>query len=189
MGEVVGLKKSQTNLQITVLTSYVSELQVDQSVSHNGVCLTVTEILDNGYSVDAIEETLSKTTLGELKVGMMVNTERCIKMNGRIDGHFVQGHVDTTATLLSIDDRDGSWIFRFSFSPDFEHLIVDKGSICINGVSLTVVDPFNAKFSVAIIPYTYKHTNFCHLSVGDKVNIEFDILGKYIARHKSLKSE
>lgn len=188
-GKVISAKKSRSNLQVVVETSFVHELQVDQSISHNGVCLTVTNINENSYTVVAIEETLSKSNLGNLKSGSSVNVERCLKMNGRIDGHFVQGHVDTTAEILSIEDKMGSWIFTFSFPENFQHLVVEKGSICVNGVSLTVINLQISRFSVAIIPYTYEHTNFSQLKIGDQVNIEFDILGKYIAQNMVYSSK
>ena len=186
IGRVLKVEKNQTNIHFTIATSFVDELKVDQSVSHNGVCLTVAKKDDKCYEVVAVQETLNKSNLGDLKEGSLVNVERCLRMNGRVDGHFVQGHVDATAEVDYIKDQNGSWEFGFTFPDKYDHLIVDKGSVCINGVSLTVVSPDEGKFSVAIIPYTYDNTNFRVLSVGDRVNIEFDILGKYIARQLSL---
>ncbi|MFM7767013.1 MAG: riboflavin synthase, partial [Bacteroidota bacterium] len=161
---------------------FVSELKIDQSLSHNGVCLTVTGIENGIYNVTAISETLDRTNLGRLAIGDTVNVERCMLMGGRLDGHIVQGHVDTVAKCESISDMDGSWLYRFSFPEQESNLIVEKGSVCINGVSLTVVDASNGIFSVAIIPYTYENTNFKDLKPGDLVNLEFDVIGKYVAK-------
>ncbi|MBR2300869.1 MAG: riboflavin synthase, partial [Bacteroidaceae bacterium] len=163
------------------------ELKIDQSISHNGVCLTVVDIKDGCYTVTAMQETLLRSNLGDLVVGDKVNVERSMVMNGRLDGHIVQGHVDQTAECVDIRDADGSWYFTFRYKKDEEmaakgYLTVDKGSVCVNGVSLTVCEPTDDSFTVAIIPYTYEHTNFHTIVVGTKVNIEFDIIGKYIAR-------
>jgi riboflavin synthase len=155
---------------------------VDQSVSHNGVCLTVTSIEGDSYWVTAIYETLQKSNLSNWEAGVKVNLERCIQWNGRLDGHIVQGHVDTTAVLNSLVDEKGSWRLGFSYAKNREHITVEKGSVCINGVSLTVINSLDSSFEVAIIPYTWEHTNFHQLKIGDRVNIEFDILGKYIAK-------
>lgn len=183
LGEVVEVYKKGTNLNLTVQSDLSNELKIDQSVSHNGVCLTIVELDKQKYTVNIIEESLNKTNLGELKVGDKVNLERAARMDSRLDGHMVQGHVDQTGTCLSKKENDGSWIFEFEFNPNEKALIVDKGSICINGVSLTVVKSTDNKFEVAIIPYTYEHTNFNLLKVGDKVNLEFDIIGKYLLKY------
>lgn len=182
MVEVTQLRPEQSNLHLTFRSSLSKELKIDQSVAHNGVCLTVVDISDDEYTVTAIEETLQRSNLGQLKVGDRVNFERCMPMNGRLDGHIVQGHVDTMGHCKKKEEKDGSWIFHIQYPPDPQHLTVPKGSICINGVSLTVVDSGKNHFSVAIIPYTYQHTNFKDLQAGDPVNLEFDIVGKYVAR-------
>ncbi len=179
--KVVKLDKDGTNLDVWFDCEVSDELKIDQSVAHNGVCLTVVDIKGSTYKVTAIEETLIKTNMNALGIGSDVNLERCLKANGRYDGHIVQGHVDTQAKVIGIDERDGSWNFMFELEENPTSLIVEKGSICINGVSLTVVSINERKFSVSIIPYTYEHTNFRSLVVGDFVNIEYDILGKYIA--------
>ena len=179
--KVVKLDKDGTNLDVWFDCEVSDELKIDQSVAHNGVCLTVVDIKGSTYKVTAIEETLIKTNMNALGIGTDVNLERCLKANGRYDGHIVQGHVDTQAKVIGIDERDGSWNFMFELEENPTSLIVEKGSICINGVSLTVVSINERKFSVSIIPYTYEHTNFRSLFVGDFVNIEYDILGKYIA--------
>ena len=179
-----------TNVHFTFSSQFTSELKVDQSIAHNGVCLTVTEINGDEYKVTAIEETLRLTNLGNLVVGNKVNFERCIRMNDRLDGHIVQGHVDGKATVLSVRDKDGSWEYEFELDASFgdinthapEKLIIHKGSITINGTSLTVTHVEDRRFGVAIIPYTYEHTSFHTLQVGDTVNIELDVLGKYVAR-------
>ena len=179
--KVVKLDKDGTNLDVWFDCEVSDELKIDQSVAHNGVCLTVVDIKGSTYKVTAVEETLIKTNMNALGIGSDVNLERCLKANGRYDGHIVQGHVDTQAKVIGIDERDGSWNFMFELEENPTSLIVEKGSICINGVSLTVVSINERKFSVSIIPYTYEHTNFRSLFVGDFVNIEYDILGKYIA--------
>lgn len=184
---VVSLVREQGNLHLTLTCSFVNELKIDQSVAHNGVCLTVVDIQENEYTVTAMQETLQRSNIGLLKVGDKVNVERSMMMNGRLDGHIVQGHVDETAECISVRDTDGSWYYTFRYRRDDEmaakgYLTVDKGSVTVNGVSLTVCEPTDDTFSVAIIPYTYEHTNFHTISVGTVVNIEFDIIGKYIAR-------
>lgn len=184
---VTGLVKEQENLHLTLTCSFVGELKIDQSVSHNGVCLTVVKLTEDTYTVTAMKETLERSNLGLLKVGDKVNVERSMMMNGRLDGHIVQGHVDETAECVSVKDMDGSWYYTFRYRKDDEmaakgYLTVDKGSVTVNGVSLTVCEPTDDSFSVAIIPYTHEHTNFHTIEVGTKVNIEFDIIGKYIAR-------
>ena len=180
LGHITAIQKEGENIHFTVKSPFTNELKVDQSVAHNGICLTVVSINDDEYTVTAILETLEKTNLGEWKVGTKVNLERCMQMNGRLDGHIVQGHVDTTATCKNIEDQNGSWKFTFNYLT--EQVTVEKGSITVNGVSLTVVDSKDRQFSVCIIPYTYEHTNFHQLKVGDKINLEFDIIGKYVAR-------
>ncbi|WP_313608397.1 riboflavin synthase [Dysgonomonas sp.] len=183
---VVSLRKEAENLHLTMKCSFTHELKIDQSVAHNGVCLTVVNLEGDTYTVTAIKETLERSNLGLLTVGDKVNLERSMLMNGRLDGHIVQGHVDQTAKCVEIREADGSWYFKFEYEFDREmakkgYLTVDKGSVTVNGVSLTVVDPTNNTFEVAIIPYTYEHTNFHQFKVGSVVNLEFDIIGKYIS--------
>ncbi len=180
IGYITAIKKEGENIHFTVQSSIANELKIDQSVAHNGACLTVVSINEDEYTVTAIHETLEKTNLGDWKVGTKVNLERCMQMNGRLDGHIVQGHVDTTATCANIEDQNGSWKFTFNYLT--EQVTVEKGSITVNGVSLTVVDSKDRQFSVCIIPYTYEHTNFHQLKIGDKINLEFDIIGKYVAK-------
>lgn len=180
--EVTAVNPSGSSLIFYLKSTITPELKVDQSVSHNGVCLTVEEVQGNTYRVTAIEETLSKTNLGGLKPGDRVNLERCLKSDGRFDGHIVQGHVDQTATCKAIENRDGSWQLDFEYDPSTGNVTVEKGSICVNGISLTVFHSFPGKFSVAIIPYTWENTGIRHLRTGDTVNLEFDIIGKYVAR-------
>lgn len=182
LAEVTGIETEGTNKTFTLQSEIATEFKVDQSISHNGVCLTVTEVAGNVYKVTAIEETLIKTNLGELKQGARVNLERCMPANGRFDGHIVQGHVDQTAVCIRKEERDGSWLFDFKYDSSIGNITVEKGSICINGVSLTVFNSEQDTFRVAIIPYTYMHTNFHQLEEGSTVNLEFDILGKYIKR-------
>jgi len=182
LGTIKSLRKENTNLHLEVESSLSSELKVDQSVSHNGICLTVTKIFTQSYEVTAIEETLQKTNLGNLIVGSKVNLERSMLMNGRLDGHIVQGHVDQIGTCIGVEDKDGSWIFSFEYEPTQGNVTVEKGSICINGVSLTVFNSGKGQFSVAIIPYTYEHTGFHQIKKGHQVNLEFDVIGKYVQR-------
>ena len=181
IGEVVSLEREQDNLHISMRTPITSELKIDQSVAHNGVCLTVVAINDDVYTVTAIKETLDKSNLGQLEVGHKVNIERCMKLGDRLDGHIVQGHVDQTAQCTQIGQEQGWHTFTFEYTPS-QNITVEKGSVCVNGVSLTVVNSQNNSFSVAIIPYTYEHTNFQYLEVGSTVNLEFDIIGKYITK-------
>lgn len=183
-GKVVEVVKENSNYIFTVNSDIGQELKIDQSVAHDGVCLTVILVNSNKHKVVAIQETIDKTSLSEWKVDREINLERCMQMNGRLDGHIVQGHVDGTAKLLTVENNDGSWKFLFELSePEkFNHLMVEKGSICINGVSLTLVSADANKFSVAIIPYTFEHTNFSDLKIGNTVNIEFDIIGKYVQK-------
>lgn len=180
LGVVKSIQKESDNIHFTLEAPFTSELKIDQSVAHNGCCLTVVEISGNEYVVTAIQETLNKTNLGSWIVGTKVNLERCMQMNGRLDGHIVQGHVDTTGTCIAIEDQNGSW--KYTFRYESADLTVEKGSITINGTSLTVVDSKTTEFSVCIIPYTYDHTNFHTLEVGATVNLEFDIIGKYVAK-------
>lgn len=184
---VTAVKKDKGNVDLTLKCPFAAELKIDQSVSHNGVCLTVVHIEDGAYTVTAMKETLERSNLGLLAVGDRVNVERSMPMNGRLDGHIVQGHVDMTAECVDIKDADGSTYFTFEYQFDKEmarrgYFTVDKGSVTVNGVSLTVCSPTDSRFTVAIIPYTFEHTNFSDIRIGSKVNIEFDILGKYIAR-------
>lgn len=187
MATVVAIKHDRENIDFTLKCSFTNELKIDQSVSHNGVCLTVVNIKDDTYTVTAMKETLDRSNLGLLKVGDHVNVERSMLMNGRLDGHIVQGHVDETAKCIKMEDADGSTYFTFEYKLDKEmarrgYFTVDKGSVTVNGVSLTVISPTDNTFTVAIIPYTRQNTNFADIQVGTTVNIEFDILGKYIAR-------
>jgi riboflavin synthase len=180
VGEIKQLSKESENLHIEIKSVIAPELQVDQSVSHNGVCLTVVEITDHSYTVTAIKETLEKTNLKNLRIGSLVNLERAMKLGDRLDGHIVQGHVDGIAICNSIEEAGGSWVFTFQYNnPEFS--TVEKGSITVNGVSLTVVNSKKGLFSVAIIPYTYENTNFKEIEIGSEVNLEFDIIGKYVA--------
>lgn len=180
-GKVAGFEQDGGNLHLWIECPFAQELKIDQSVAHNGVCLTVVEISGTAYKVTAIQETLKRTNLGQLEPGTEVNLERCLLATARLDGHIVQGHVDAVASVLDIAEDDGSWRFTFRFAPTAEApLVVEKGSICLNGVSLTVVDASPTSCSVALIPYTFEHTNFKGLRKGDLVNVEFDILGKYV---------
>ncbi|WP_295797205.1 riboflavin synthase [Mucilaginibacter sp.] len=182
LGTITDLRREQGNLHITVESLIAAELKIDQSVAHNGVCLTVIALADGKHTVTAIEETLNKTSLGYLKAGDLVNLERCMQMNARLDGHIVQGHVDQTATCIAFNELDGSWEYTFEYDPANGNVTVEKGSICVNGISLTVVNSQANSFSVAIIPYTFEHTNLQQVRVGSVVNLEFDIIGKYVAR-------
>jgi riboflavin synthase len=182
LGEVKSINKSEANINFTIKSSLANELKVDQSLCHNGVCLTVVDVSESYYCVTAINETLLKTNLKNLRVGDLVNLERSIRMNGRLDGHIVQGHIDQTGTCTSIENYDGSWVFDFNFDAKQKNITIEKGSITINGVSLTVINSKKNSFSVAIIPYTYENTNFCKFIKGEIVNLEFDVLGKYIAK-------
>ncbi|CAG4991191.1 Riboflavin synthase [Dyadobacter sp. CECT 9275] len=182
LGEILEISEEGTNRTFTLTSPVATELKIDQSLSHNGVCLTVTGVEGNRYQVTAVEETLKKTNLGLLKPGDQVNLERCMPANGRFDGHIVQGHVDQTGTCVYVEEREGSWLYDFEYDSSQGNLTVEKGSICINGVSLTVFNSEEKRFRVTIIPYTYAFTNFNRLAEGDTVNLEFDILGKYIKR-------
>jgi len=188
---VTELVKEQENLHITMLCSFTNELKIDQSVAHNGVCLTVVALNDNTYTVTAIQETLQCTNLGALAIGSKVNLERSMIMNGRLDGHIVQGHVDQTAVCTEVKEAEGSWYYTFEYTFDKAmakrgYMTVDKGSVTVNGVSLTVCNPTESSFQVAIIPYTHAHTNFHQIEKGTVVNLEFDIIGKYVSRMMSL---
>jgi riboflavin synthase len=188
--EVIGTIRNITsegrNKTFYVESTISKELYIDQSISHNGVCLTVIEEPQNNqHAVTAVEETLIKSNLGSLNVGDIINLERCITMESRLDGHMVQGHVDATIICKSVEERDGSWNFTFTYEDKYDHLLVDKGSICINGVSLTLITPIDKQFMVTIIPYTYEHTTFRTLKEGDTANVEFDIIGKYVHRYLS----
>lgn len=186
-GTIQSIEQSGTNISFWVASSLANELKVDQSLSHNGVCLTVEAIENDLHRVTAIEETLQKTNLGALVIGSVVNLERCMQMNGRLDGHIVQGHVDSTAVCTEAITKDGSWEYRFEIDAAFASLIIEKGSITINGTSLTIFDLTNNSFKVAIIPYTYHHTNISSVKVGSVVNIEFDMIGKYVNRMAQLQ--
>ncbi|MCR9289026.1 riboflavin synthase [Saprospiraceae bacterium] len=192
LGKVKKLDKEGTNVHLTIESSISNELKIDQSLAHNGVCLTVVELSENTHVVTAIEETMNRSNLGDIEVGTELNLERAMITNARLDGHMIQGHVDKTGTCVEIKTLDGSWEFTFQYELSPEHLLVDKGSICVNGVSLTVVNPTSpdeknqVQFSVAIIPYTFEHTNFKNLKIGDNVNLEFDIIGKYISKYLSI---
>jgi riboflavin synthase len=187
LGTIEKLEKDGGNLHITVSTSITSELKIDQSVAHNGVCLTVVGIDSGSYTVTAIQETLDKTNLGLITRNNLVNIERAMKLGDRLDGHIVQGHVDQTATCIHILEEDGSWVFTFEYNKNLSNITIEKGSVTVNGVSLTVVNSKAHSFSVAIIPYTYNHTTFKNLKIGDIVNLEFDVIGKYIKRLNDLR--
>lgn len=182
LGVVAALRPEGSNLHITIRASISNELKIDQSVSHNGVCLTVVQAGDGMHTVTAVDETLQRSNLGQLQTGDVINLERCLRIGDRLDGHMVQGHVDATARLLSAEDQQGSWLLTFGFEPARGRYIVNKGSISLNGISLTVFGVTENTFSVAIIPYTWEHTNLSKLKAGDYVNVEFDIIGKYVEK-------
>jgi len=182
LGRVVKIENDKGNTHFTIQTDITNELKVDQSVAHNGVCLTVVEITEDTYVVTAIKETLDKTNLGTLSENDLVNIERAMKLGDRLDGHIVQGHVDQTAICTQVSKNDGSWFYTFEYSAEANNITIEKGSITVNGVSLTVVDSKKTQFSVAIIPYTYEHTGFSEFKKGTLVNLEFDVIGKYVAR-------
>jgi riboflavin synthase len=186
-GVVKSINSNKSNIDLTIVSDLVDELKVDQSISHNGVCLTVVSIDKDAYTVTAIKETLAKTNLGELKLGDQVNLERCLKVGDRLDGHFVQGHVDQIATCTNVVNENGSWVFTFEYSPLNNNITIEKGSITVNGVSLTIINSKESKFSVAIIPYTFANTNFNTFKPGTLVNIEFDVFGKDITKLHSKK--
>jgi riboflavin synthase len=182
LGSVQNIVQEGTNYHFTIASSISKDLKIDQSLAHNGVCLTVTACDAETHTVTAILETLNRTNLGAWRVGEEVNLERAMQVGARLDGHNVQGHVDAVGECCEVRDAEGSWYYRFAFPSEYKHLLIDKGSICINGTSLTVINPTETEFSVAIIPYTYEHTNFKHIRVGTQINLEFDIIGKYLAR-------
>ena len=187
IGVVKSINHNKSNINFSISSDLTSELKVDQSISHNGVCLTVVNLEKDSYTVTAIKETLDKTNLGKLKLGDQLNLERCLKVGDRLDGHFVQGHVDQIATCVNVDNENGSWVFTFKYSPLNNNITIEKGSITVNGVSLTVVNSKESEFSVAIIPYTFDNTNFNSFKAGTLVNLEFDVFGKYITKLYSKK--
>ena len=188
LGIIKDLKKENDNLDITISSIITHELKIDQSVAHNGVCLTVVAINNDEYTVTAIRETIQKTNLSDWKIGDLINIERGMKLGDRLDGHIVQGHVDQTGICKSIEEANGSWYFTFGYDSNLNNITIEKGSITINGVSLTVVNSKENEFSVAIIPYTFEHTNFKNVKIGTKINLEFDVVGKYVARLYSIKT-
>lgn len=188
LGTIQNIQKEHDNLHITLSSSITKELKIDQSVSHNGICLTVVNIKDDSYTVTAIKETIAKTNLGDWKIGEVVNLERAMKLGDRLDGHIVQGHVDQTGICKKIEDANGSIYFTFEYDKTQNNITIEKGSITVNGVSLTVVNSKENEFSVAIIPYTLEHTNFKNFVVGTKINLEFDVVGKYVARLHGLRN-
>jgi riboflavin synthase len=187
LGIVKDLVKQNGNLHLTIQSSLAAELKIDQSVSHNGVCLTVIALTDSGYTVTAIKETLDKTNINAIKLGDSVNLERGLKLGARLDGHMVQGHIDQIGTCTRVKAENGSWLYSFKYDATLGNLTIEKGSITVNGVSLTVVNSMDDEFSVAIIPYTYEHTNFNSFELGTVVNLEFDVIGKYVARLHSAR--
>lgn len=186
LGRVHEIRKDQNNLHVTVASAFTNELKIDQSVSHNGICLTVVAIKDSLYTVTAIDETILKTNISDWKEGDIVNLERGMKLGDRLDGHIVQGHVDQTATCIAIEEAHGSWNYTFEYDKSLNNITIEKGSITVNGVSLTVVNSKTDQFSVSIIPYTFENTNFKNFKTGTKVNLEFDVVGKYISRLYSI---
>ena len=182
LGKVIELKNDQGNIHYTISSPISNELKIDQSIAHNGVCLTVVALSDGIHTVTAIAETLNKSNLGQVKIDDFFNLERCLQMNGCLDGHIVQGHVDQTAKCISLIEMDGSWKYTFQYDPSVGNITVEKGSVCVNGISLTVIDSQDDKFSVAIIPYTYDNTNLKYIKPENIVNLEFDIIGKYVSK-------
>ena len=187
LGSITAISKENENIHLTVNCEFANELKIDQSVAHNGICLTVVAISEDKYTVTAIKETIQKTTIGALKTGALINLERAMKLGDRLDGHIVQGHVDETGICTSIKNENGSTVFTFEYRSKMDNITIEKGSITINGVSLTVVDSKETSFSVAIIPYTLKHTTFQNLKVNDAVNLEFDVIGKYVSRLNAVR--
>lgn len=187
LGTIKGIEKEKDNVHLTILSDVTKELKIDQSLAHNGVCLTVVAISDEEYTVTAIKETIEKTNIGDWTTGDLINLERAMKLGDRLDGHIVQGHVDQVGICKFIEEVNGSWCFTFEYDNKFDNVTIEKGSITINGVSLTVVNSKEKEFSVAIIPYTYEHTNFKTFKIGTKVNLEFDVIGKYIAKLHALR--
>lgn len=186
-GEVIKLIKDKENLHITVKSNLSAELKIDQSLAHNGICLTVIDQKENTHTVTAIKESIDKTNLGFIKINDKINLERAMKLNDRLDGHIVQGHVDQIGKCIAVKETDGSWVYTFEYEPNFDNITIEKGSITVNGVSLTVINSKQNRFSVAIIPYTYDHTNFHMIKVNSYVNLEFDVIGKYVARLQNKK--
>ncbi|MCK5637865.1 MAG: riboflavin synthase [Flavobacteriaceae bacterium] len=182
LGEIVSLKTDKENIHLTVKSKISADLKIDQSLAHNGICLTVIDLNNNTHTVTAIKETIDKSNIGHLKIGDKVNLERAMKLGARLDGHIVQGHVDQIGKCTAIDEADGSWVFTFNYEDKYDNLTIEKGSVTVNGVSLTVVNSKNNSFSVAIIPFTFEHTNFGNIKVDDYVNLEFDVIGKYVAK-------
>jgi riboflavin synthase len=187
-GLVKRIERKGSNYSFWIESVLLSSLKVDQSLSHNGVCLTIEELNDNLHKVTAIDETLAKTNLGQLEIGSIVNLERCMQLNGRLDGHMVQGHVDAIAICMALSEKDGSWEYSFEFDEKFAGLTIEKGSITLNGISLTIFNITKTRFTVAIIPYTYEHTNICTVKIGSVVNLEFDMIGKYVKGFLELKN-
>lgn len=187
LGTIQEIKKEKDNIHVTIDSSITNELKIDQSVAHNGICLTVVAIKDTTYTVTAIDETIKKTNLGQWQKGDSVNLERAMKLGDRLDGHIVQGHVDQTGTCVAIKETNGSWLYTFGYDEKLNNITIEKGSITVNGVSLTVVNSQKNQFSVAIIPYTHEHTNFKNFNVGSKINLEFDVIGKYVSRLNQLR--
>ena len=187
LGTVKEVRQDQDNVHLTISSSITAELKIDQSVAHNGVCLTVVGIDSDSYTVTAIRETIEKTNVGDWKKGDSVNLERAMKLGDRLDGHIVQGHVDQTGICKSVENANGSWYYTFEYDENLNNITIEKGSITVNGVSLTVVNSKQNEFSVAIIPYTYEHTNFKNFKVGTKINLEFDVIGKYVSRLNELR--
>lgn len=187
LGIIEEIRKDQGNLHLTVVSTITNELKIDQSVAHNGICLTVVNIDQNKYTVTAIKETIDKTSIGSWKIGDVLNLERAMKLGDRLDGHIVQGHVDQTGICTNIKEENGSWVFTFEYDPALNNITIEKGSITINGTSLTVVNSSSNSFSVAIIPYTYEHTNFNSFKIGSVINLEFDVIGKYVTRLNELR--
>ena len=189
LGTIQEVKKDNENLHITIESTITSQLKIDQSVAHNGVCLTVIAIKNDTYTVTAIQETVLKTNVGHWKTSDVINLERAMKLGDRLDGHIVQGHVDQIAVCKNIEETNGSWSYTFEYDPKLNNITIEKGSITVNGVSLTVVNSKNNEFNVAIIPYTYQHTNFHNFKTGTQVNLEFDVIGKYVARLNQLNKQ
>ena len=186
LGIITAIRKENENIHVSIASSITNELRIDQSVAHDGICLTVVAIENNTYTVTAIQETILKTNLGDWKVNDVVNLERAMKLGDRLDGHIVQGHVDHIGICKSITETDGSWLFTFDYDSTYKNITIEKGSITVNGVSLTVVNSKATEFSIAIIPYTYENTNFKSFQIGTKINLEFDVIGKYVAKLHSL---
>ena len=188
LGTIQEIQREGSNLHLSVSSSITPSLKIDQSLAHNGICLTVVAIKEEMYTVTAIQETIDKTTIGDWKIGDILNLERAMKLDARLDGHLVQGHVDQIGTCKDIKESEGSWYFTFQYDPIWKNITIEKGSITVNGVSLTVVNSKQNEFSVAIIPYTFEHTNFKSFQIGSKINLEFDVIGKYVSRLHQLRN-